>query len=151
LWTGQGPLPRLGLLLWDGYPRLFQSRAQRLRADDAIDQVPVHGFAGEIVPDGVLGIPAYSADELVDEGEPSFIVIGTPPTVPATPAGRSIRRAAEPRPPSSSGNGCTTALASVVGPRLVHQPGRTFTKAGDSYTLAVGDVMVEVVDPAFSR
>ncbi|MEV7739131.1 hypothetical protein AB0O75_45065 [Streptomyces sp. NPDC088921] len=39
----------------------------------------------------------------------------------------------------------TTALASVVGPRLVPQAGRAFTKAGDSYTPAVGDVVAEVV------
>lgn len=39
----------------------------------------------------------------------------------------------------------TTALASVVGPRLVPQSGRAFTKAGDSYTPATGDVVVEVV------
>lgn len=39
----------------------------------------------------------------------------------------------------------TPALASVVGPRLVPGPGRAFTKAGDSYTPAVGDVVVEVV------
>lgn len=39
----------------------------------------------------------------------------------------------------------TTALASVVGPRLVPQAGRAFTKAGDSYTPAGGGVVVEVV------
>ncbi|MFJ9634872.1 DNA ligase [Streptomyces sp. NPDC101175] len=39
----------------------------------------------------------------------------------------------------------TTALASVVGPRLVPQAGRTFTKVGDSYTPAAGDLVVEVV------
>ncbi|MER7408431.1 hypothetical protein ABT373_39800 [Streptomyces sp. NPDC000070] len=39
----------------------------------------------------------------------------------------------------------TTALASVVGPRLAPRPGRGFTKAGDSYTPAVEDVVVEVV------
>jgi hypothetical protein len=38
----------------------------------------------------------------------------------------------------------TTALATVVGPRLPRS-GRAFTKAGDSYTPAVGDVVVEVV------
>ncbi len=36
----------------------------------------------------------------------------------------------------------TTALSSVVTPRLVPQAGRTFTKAGDSYTPATGDVVV---------
>ncbi|MEU9190645.1 hypothetical protein AB0D14_40260 [Streptomyces sp. NPDC048484] len=39
----------------------------------------------------------------------------------------------------------TTALASVVGPRLVPQGGRAFTKAGDSYTPTVDDLVVEVV------
>ncbi|MGM0361730.1 DNA ligase [Streptomyces griseoaurantiacus] len=39
----------------------------------------------------------------------------------------------------------TTALASVVGPCLVPQAGRAFTRAGDSYTPATGDVVVEVV------
>lgn len=39
----------------------------------------------------------------------------------------------------------TTALSSVVAPRLVPQAGRAFTKAGDAYTPAVGDVVVEVV------
>ncbi len=39
----------------------------------------------------------------------------------------------------------TTALASVVGPRLVPKFGRAFTATGDSYTPAVGDVVVEVV------
>ncbi|MGW3209135.1 hypothetical protein [Streptomyces sp. NPDC001135] len=39
----------------------------------------------------------------------------------------------------------TTALASVVGPRMVPQPGRAFTKAGDSYTPAGGDAVVEVI------
>jgi hypothetical protein len=39
----------------------------------------------------------------------------------------------------------TTALSSVVGPRLLPQAGRGFTEAGDSYTPAVGDVVVEVV------
>ncbi|NEB03734.1 hypothetical protein [Streptomyces sp. SID13726] len=39
----------------------------------------------------------------------------------------------------------TTTLASVVGPRLVPQAGRAFTTAGDSYTPAVDDLVVEVV------
>ena len=39
----------------------------------------------------------------------------------------------------------TTALASVVAPHLVPQARRAFTKAGDSYTPAGGDVVVEVV------
>ncbi|MDQ0688899.1 hypothetical protein QF032_007912 [Streptomyces achromogenes] len=39
----------------------------------------------------------------------------------------------------------TTALASVIGPRLIPQAGRAFTKAGDSYAPAVGDVTVEAV------
>ncbi|MCL7429839.1 hypothetical protein [Streptomyces sp. YS415] len=39
----------------------------------------------------------------------------------------------------------TTALASIIGPRLVPQAGRAFTKAGDSYTPATGDVTVEVM------
>ncbi|MEV7739797.1 hypothetical protein AB0O75_48610 [Streptomyces sp. NPDC088921] len=39
----------------------------------------------------------------------------------------------------------TTALAAVIAPRLVPRPGRTFTKASDSYTPAGGDVVVEVV------
>jgi hypothetical protein len=39
----------------------------------------------------------------------------------------------------------TTALASAVGPRLVPQTGRAFTVAGDSYTPAGGDAVVEVV------
>ncbi|MDQ0904686.1 ATP-dependent DNA ligase [Streptomyces canus] len=39
----------------------------------------------------------------------------------------------------------TTALASVVGPRLVPEAGRAFTEAGDSYTPAVGDVVMEVM------
>ncbi|MFE9651360.1 hypothetical protein ACFYO0_46285 [Streptomyces sp. NPDC006365] len=39
----------------------------------------------------------------------------------------------------------TTALASVVGPRLVPQARRAFTKAGDPYTPASGDAVVEVV------
>ncbi|MFI1169335.1 DNA ligase [Streptomyces sp. NPDC020801] len=39
----------------------------------------------------------------------------------------------------------TTALSSVVAPRLVPQAGRAFTKAGDSYTPAGGDAVVEVV------
>lgn len=40
----------------------------------------------------------------------------------------------------------TTALASVVGPRLVPQAGQAFTEARDSYTPAAGDVVVEVVE-----
>ncbi|MFF2511836.1 hypothetical protein [Streptomyces sp. NPDC058086] len=39
----------------------------------------------------------------------------------------------------------TTALAAAVASRLVPQPGRAFTKAGDSCTPAGGDVVVEVV------
>ncbi|MFF4307965.1 hypothetical protein [Streptomyces sp. NPDC001601] len=39
----------------------------------------------------------------------------------------------------------TTALASVVGPRLLPQAGRAFAKDGDSYTPVAGDVVVEVV------
>ncbi|MCQ9134567.1 hypothetical protein [Streptomyces hilarionis] len=39
----------------------------------------------------------------------------------------------------------TTALSSVIAPRLVPQPGRAFTNAGDSYTPARGDTVVEVV------
>ncbi|MFH0522333.1 hypothetical protein ACHBTE_34910 [Streptomyces sp. M41] len=39
----------------------------------------------------------------------------------------------------------TTALASIVGPLLVPQSGRAVTQAGDSYTPAVGGVVVEVV------
>lgn len=39
----------------------------------------------------------------------------------------------------------TTALSSVVGPRLVPQAGRAFTKASESCTPAVGDVVVKVV------
>ncbi|MFF8196724.1 hypothetical protein ACF05L_39130 [Streptomyces bobili] len=39
----------------------------------------------------------------------------------------------------------TTALASVVAPRLVPQSGRASTKAGDTYTPAGGDILVEVV------
>jgi ATP-dependent DNA ligase len=39
----------------------------------------------------------------------------------------------------------TTALASVVGPRLVPQAGRAFTTAGDSYTPAVDDLVVEAM------
>jgi hypothetical protein len=39
----------------------------------------------------------------------------------------------------------TTALSSIVAPRLVPQAGQAFTKAGDSYTPAVGDVVAEVV------
>ncbi|WP_233436210.1 hypothetical protein [Streptomyces anulatus] len=39
----------------------------------------------------------------------------------------------------------TTTLASVVGPRLVPKTGRAFTKAGDTYTPARGDIVVEVV------
>jgi hypothetical protein len=36
----------------------------------------------------------------------------------------------------------TTALASVIGPRLPPRPRRAFTKAGDSYTPAVCNVVV---------
>ncbi|MDG5809044.1 DNA ligase [Streptomyces ossamyceticus] len=39
----------------------------------------------------------------------------------------------------------TTALASAVGPRLVPHAGRAFTNAGDSYTPAGGNAVVEVV------
>jgi ATP-dependent DNA ligase len=39
----------------------------------------------------------------------------------------------------------TTALSSTVAPHLVPQTGRALTKAGDSYTPAVGDVVVQVV------
>ncbi|MFC8427998.1 hypothetical protein [Streptomyces sp. NPDC057253] len=39
----------------------------------------------------------------------------------------------------------TTALASVVGPHLVPQAGQASTNAGDTYTPAAGDVVVEVV------
>ncbi|MFF4361158.1 hypothetical protein [Streptomyces sp. NPDC001604] len=39
----------------------------------------------------------------------------------------------------------TTALSSVVAPRLVPQAARAFTTAGDSYTPAGGDAVVEVV------
>ncbi|WP_055489053.1 hypothetical protein [Streptomyces sp. TP-A0356] len=39
----------------------------------------------------------------------------------------------------------TTALAAAVAPRLLPQPGRAFAKAGDSYTPAGGDAVVEVV------
>ncbi|MET7608629.1 hypothetical protein ABZS96_40900 [Streptomyces avermitilis] len=39
----------------------------------------------------------------------------------------------------------TTALSSVIAPRLVPQPGRAFTNAGGSYTPARGDTVVEVV------
>lgn len=39
----------------------------------------------------------------------------------------------------------TTALASVVAPHLVPQSGRAVPTAGDSYTPATGDVVVEVV------
>ncbi|MFJ9214185.1 histidine kinase [Streptomyces sp. NPDC102264] len=39
----------------------------------------------------------------------------------------------------------TTALASRIGPRLAPQPGRASTTAGDSYTPAGGNILVEVV------
>ncbi|MFF4787801.1 RNA ligase family protein [Streptomyces griseorubiginosus] len=39
----------------------------------------------------------------------------------------------------------TTALASVVGPLLAPQAGRAFTKAGDSFTPAFDDLVVEVI------
>ncbi|MGW1594934.1 ATP-dependent DNA ligase [Streptomyces sp. NPDC002343] len=39
----------------------------------------------------------------------------------------------------------TTALSSVVAPRLVPLAGRAFTKAGESYTPAGGDAVVEVM------
>ncbi|MFI5800728.1 hypothetical protein [Streptomyces sp. NPDC051677] len=39
----------------------------------------------------------------------------------------------------------TTALVSVIAPRLLPQPGRAFTKTGDAYAPAGGDVVVEVV------
>lgn len=39
----------------------------------------------------------------------------------------------------------TTALASVVGPRLVPQAGLAFAKDGGPYTPVAGDVVVEVV------
>lgn len=39
----------------------------------------------------------------------------------------------------------TTALASVIAPRLLPRPGRAFRKAGDSYTPDGGDIVVEVV------
>jgi hypothetical protein len=39
----------------------------------------------------------------------------------------------------------TTALSSVVAPRLVPQAGRAVTKAGDSYTPAGGNAVVEVM------
>ncbi|SOE58755.1 hypothetical protein SAMN05446589_1413 [Streptomyces sp. OV198] len=38
-----------------------------------------------------------------------------------------------------------TALAAAVAPRLVPEPGRASPKAGDSYTPAGGDIVVEVV------
>jgi ATP-dependent DNA ligase len=39
----------------------------------------------------------------------------------------------------------TTALAARIAPHLLPQPGHAFTKAGDAYTPAAGDVLVEVV------
>lgn len=39
----------------------------------------------------------------------------------------------------------TTALAAVIGPRLLPESGRASTEAGDTYTLVSGDVVVEVV------
>ncbi|QIY75541.1 hypothetical protein HEP84_47490 [Streptomyces sp. RLB1-33] len=39
----------------------------------------------------------------------------------------------------------TTVLSAAVAARLVPQPGRASAKAGDSYTPAGGDVVVEVV------
>ncbi|MFD6174832.1 hypothetical protein [Streptomyces coeruleorubidus] len=39
----------------------------------------------------------------------------------------------------------TTAVATTNGPRLLPQAGQAFTKAGDSYTPAEGDAVVEVV------
>ncbi|MER5227925.1 DNA ligase [Streptomyces flaveus] len=43
-----------------------------------------------------------------------------------------------------------TTLASVVGPRLVPKTGRAFTKAGDTYTPATRDIVVEVVGAALT-
>jgi hypothetical protein len=43
----------------------FQGGAQCPRADNSICHISVHRFAGEVVPGGVLGIPAYSGYDLV--------------------------------------------------------------------------------------
>src|ERR1700683_4549313 len=46
-----------------------QGGAQGPGADDTVGVVAVHRLAGEVVPGGVLGIPPYAGDELVDEDE----------------------------------------------------------------------------------
>lgn len=42
----------------------------------------------------------------------------------------------------------TTALATLIAPHLLPHPGRAFTKAGDAYTPAGGEAVVEVVGGA---
>src|SRR3954447_13828284 len=51
------------------FSRLFQGRAQRLRADDAVRLVAVHRPTGEVVPGRVLGVPSDSGHELIHEDE----------------------------------------------------------------------------------
>ncbi|WP_330293483.1 hypothetical protein [Streptomyces sp. NBC_00576] len=45
----------------------------------------------------------------------------------------------------------TMALASVIAPRLAPESGRVFTKAGDSYTPAGGDIVVAEVVAGTTR
>src|SRR5262249_12597059 len=68
----------------------FQGCTQRGRADDAIGQIAVHRFAGEVVPCRVLRIPAYSGYELVDKDE---ISVHRPLPVSASDTIRSITSA----------------------------------------------------------
>jgi hypothetical protein len=52
--------------------RAFQRRAQGRRTDDAVRQVAVHRATGEVVPAGVLRIPADARDDFVHEDEAGF-------------------------------------------------------------------------------
>ncbi|MEU3862733.1 hypothetical protein AB0F03_36415 [Streptomyces sp. NPDC028722] len=62
---------------------------------------------------------------------------------PAPPGTEGARTAADGR--AALSKRLTTALSSVVAPRLVPHAGRAFTKAGDSYTPAGGRAVVEGV------
>ncbi|CAM4300755.1 hypothetical protein KIPE111705_46955 [Kibdelosporangium persicum] len=48
---------------------VVQGGAQGCGADDPVGEVAVDGFAGEVVPGGVFGVPAQGGHDLVDEGE----------------------------------------------------------------------------------
>src|SRR5258706_5736949 len=54
------------------FPRSFQGSAQGPRADNSICQISVHRLAGEVIPCGVLGIPAYPGYKLVHKDKVAF-------------------------------------------------------------------------------